>query len=506
MKSALSATLSFLFIILSVPVAAQTSQLKLDGDLIIHPAQIAKFLDSAATDFSKLPAWDWPQLQFTKPYKTNWSDVQAKGPFSVRFLTSRLELQEVGFDLVWNEPAVEIGKFEIHDRIVRKEGSNTVIIHLDGECKDMSVRFPGGQWHVKGILKWDWVAGQLQIGWHDFQFEGNRNAEAQVDMGRCEGPNQIRESLHETIVRMGKDPQWMQDVMRDGVLDFIESSMVGLQEQILSKRQMEIKPGLTLGWRPSVLTSAGAGMIRVAGQLGLVRKSRVDSEKTIARGYDEDSLASVGESGFVLPRETLPEVVRFMQAGGDLGFRVASREVEAFTKLMQSRFKQFFVWPDLMAFKKSTNFWFDVGVQQPPSIGDGKSMDGVLKYQMEVPIVIHQWAPNATEYLPYMDFTTMFHGGLLASIQDGNLTIQLQSEKLDVQSKVRSEYNSKVRKVNPRISHSALSSQVTEYLAEKPFKVKLPDWQLSTSFSLGVRDLGLTEKSFHIPLEIKNNK
>ena len=486
---------------MSVNAHADSAQLKIDGDLMVHPKQVAGFFEIAAGKIGASPSWDWPSLNFTRPYRTSWSAVQARGPFNVRFSTANLDKQEVGFELDWNDPLVHVGHFEIHDTIVRDVGGARIIIVLDGTCSNMQVRIPNGQWKVRGTLKWNWTPSGLQVNWQDFAFASS-GAPTAVDLGHCTGPAGLNEALRDAIHTASRDNAWMQDILRDGVLDWVEGSLGSLQQELMKTREVNLRPGLVLTWQPNDMGDSGNGLIRIGGQMILSKQNRPASEETLHRTYTAATLAGAQESGFVLPKDTLPKMIGFLQANGELGYRAESKEISAFQGLMKSRFLQFFVWPDLLKFAKTTQFYFDVSAEKVPSLTNGRAGTHGVVYDVQAPLLVKQWAPTATAYVPYVDFRSPMTGQMSAHLENGELKLQVYTNKLNVSSQFRTEF-SKFRKVTTRISNSLLGSRVADYLNSKPLSLKVPDWTLGDGLSLGMKDLKLQSDSFVIPLEFK---
>ncbi len=494
-----------LALIFSLNAFAASKELKIQGDLMIHPDQIAQFFAIAASKIGTSSTWDWPQLNFTKPYKTSWAQVVAKGPFEVQFQTADLSKQEVGFELTWNDPVINVGRFEVHDTITRSIGGADVIINLDGACNDMIVRMPAGNWKVKGTLKYIWTAQGMQASWKDFQFAMGA-ANTTIDIGQCEGAQALQAELRGTIESVSKDQAWMQDVLQGGVLDWVESSLGTLQGELLKTRVVEVKPGLNMTWRPGEIQQGDKGLMRVSGEMSLEREAATASSETLSRTYAVSSLMSVKESGFLFPNNTLQKIVGFLQASGDLGYRLNSNDVSAFKGLMESRFMQFFVWPDLMSFKTDTAFYFDISASSPPVLSGGHMLEkGGISFDVEAPLLVRQWAPAKGVYVPYMDFSSPMQGQLTAKVSGGNLVMQIVPNQLQITNKVRSEY-SKVRQVNGWIATSLLGSQVSSSLQEKPFSLAVPTFELGGGMSLGLRDVQMWTQSFRIPLEFKSNK
>lgn len=493
-----------LIAVLHVTVFAASSELKVQSDLVVHPGQIAKFFEIATAKISTSESWDWPQLSFQKPYKTQWNGVVANGPFAIQFDTADLKNQEVGFELAWVNPAVDIGRFEIHDTIVRQIGGANFIIHLDGICNDMRLRIPAGDWKIKGTLRWSWTTQGLNVTWKNFAF-AMAGSQPTVDIGQCQGPSGLHQELRNAIEIAAKDTAWMQDVMREGILDWVSGSMTKLQTELLKERVIDLRPGLTMQWRPTDMNDAGEGVLRIGGQMVFAKETaQALPEEVLARSYDVPSLKSVKESGFIMPRSTLQTVVNFMHKHGEIGYRVNSNSVDAFVSLMKSRFMQFFVWPDLMSFATDTQFYFDLRSESAPRLSQPKTLQGGgLQYVVESPLLVNQWAPADNTYVPYMDFRSPMAGTLSAKIQEGVLSLELQPGTLNVRNSGRKEF-SVFRWLNEWIATSLLGSRVAEYIAKTPMKMEVKDWELGDGLGLGIRDVQIWKYSFRVPLDFKS--
>ena len=82
-----------LVLLISLGAHAQKS-LKMDGDLMLHPQEMAALFNIAADEIKNSPGWSWPAMDFTQPYKTSWSQVDAQGPFDIQFDTANMANQE----------------------------------------------------------------------------------------------------------------------------------------------------------------------------------------------------------------------------------------------------------------------------------------------------------------------------------------------------------------------------------------------------------------------------
>jgi hypothetical protein len=485
--------------------AADDAALKVDGDLMIHPAQTASFFTVATNQIKSSTSWSWPALQFTKPYKTSWSKVQAVGPFDVAIDSSTLANQDFTFTMTWQQPAVNVGQFEIHDTVVNNAGGVTVVFHLDGTCSNMVIKIPSGQWIVRGKLRWDLNAQALVASYEEFSFQMNTAAVPQIDVGQCSAPAGLIQALHDSAVSVASSQPAMQDLLKAAILDWSQNTLNALQAQLLTEHHFQLKDKVTLSWQPSSLASLAGGLMRVLGTMMISKAGATAGADSLARNYNPATvLPAVKESGFVLPKDTLQRVLNYLYTNGELQYRVASTSIASFTQLLSSGFEEFWVWPDLMNFSPSSVFYFDVGTQHTPQLGAGAMLDaGGSSYPITAPMIVHQWAPAGSQYLPYFDFSVPISGQLSAVLSNGQLNLQLQTQDLQIVAQLRDEYLKYRPNANPWIGTSMISSSVQDYLNSTPYTVAIPDWQLAPGIALGPRDIQVWTQTFRIPLQIK---
>lgn len=497
--------LTAVLMLIAVTARAEDAALKIHGDLMIHPDQVADFFNIGATEIRNSPTWAWPALSFSLPYKTAWTNVVAHGPFNIQFDTSTLKNQEFGFTLNWTNPELTVGKFDIHDTVRgTTSGGIPYEVILDGMCSNMELKVPNGQWAIKGKARWDYAANNFVVTWVNFSFGMNSSAAPLVNLGQCNGPGGLIQALHDAVIKITSDQNWLQDVLRQGVQDWMQSTMGSLHAQLLVPREVKLKERIGLKWVPAQISTMLGGLIRVAGTFNLSKvNSRVGADQ-LPRNYDPaTTLLSVTESGFVFPRDSMQRILRYMYSNGELRYRTNSSVIDAFVSLMNSRFLQFFIWPDLMQFDTNTNFVFDLGTSGVPALGTGGMMDGGgSSYPFKANLLVHQWAPNEKAYVPYVDFTAPVTGTLIAGFADGKLNLQMQTDDMNIESSFRSEYSA-IRQVSSWISTWILGSSVKDYLNTTTMSVDVPNWQVGNQLSLGMRDVQVWNKTFRIPLQFK---
>lgn len=488
--------------------ASADSGLSVEGDLLIQPASLERHFSIAAEQINASHNWNWPALKTSKPYRTSWQDVQAVGPFDVQIDASQLARQEIGFTFTWKDPKISVGQFAIKDVIRREIGGVPVVIHLDGSCTDMSLAIEGSTWVARGKLQWNMSNGQFTSQWSEFGLQMNGTPRVDVKVGKCQGPKALIDNLRETMQRAATDRAWMQDILKDGTGERMQTALTEMQIELMRARPAQLSPDTKLTWSPQAVMLLPHGRIRVAGlfqlqKTGAVKDVTGSAVATVPRGYDADSkLSALNQSGFVLPRATLAHVVSYLYQNGGLGTRVESTRLAAFTDLMRSRLMQFFVWPDLMQFRKRTVFYFDLSASGAAKMSDAVSTQkGGIKMNMQVPLVVHQWAPTSKEYLPYVDFKTEFKGEVKAQITGERLQLRLKPRDLNLSAGFRREY-AKFRRPTGHISTSLIGTQLKDYLDQNAWSVTLPKWELGESTLLQLTDISADSEALLLPLEI----
>jgi hypothetical protein len=504
MRHILLVTATLLF---SIDAGAQNATLKINSDLILHPSQISNVFAITSDQVNKAPLWNWPELTFQKPYKTFWSNVQAKGPFVFRITSDRLNTQEAAFEFEWAEPNVSVGQFSIKDTVVRDLGGVQVVVNLEGSCSGMTWKVSGGNWKVRGRVAWAIVNQQLQVQWKDFDFTGNAaSAPVSTELGQCQGPPEIQAALKDSAKAAASDQKVMEDLLRRGILAWMNDSLLGLRNELLRPRSGGVYKGLELTWEPLFMVNLAGGLIRVPGYVWLKKQGVGLMPSVVDRTLPEQDFNQITDSGFVLPKNAIEAVAAFSHATGDLQRRFKSTEIKGFTDLMGSWFQQGFVWPDLRYFVNTTLFYFDLATAGTPQLSNVRKgsaqYGGGLVYDATGPLVIHMHAPTETQYVPYVDFRSSVSGLFRAAIKGQQIQMGFTTNNVPLTANFRPEFK-KYRGVNERIDTNRLGKAGMDFLNGKTFAAELPKWDFGSSMKLVYGDLKLFKQSVMLPLSFQ---
>ena len=483
------------FVLILIPTlgahaADEDALLRIESDLVLHPAQTGEILTEEVARVREAPSWKWGSLKFAKPYRTSWTGVEAFGPWDVRVDTSLAE--EITLVLRWPNPILKAGHFEIHDSVSRSVGGVPINFNLEGSCTGVEIQMPGAEWQVTARLRWD---SQLTPHLSAFEMVGAPGIAPLVNLGECRGPSVIFETVRELVGRSAADRVWLENLVKGAVIELAKGAADDLRRKLLAREEFNLFDPLVGAWIPSAVTAVDGGSLRVAGEFVFSVPGSELGADLVERSFDPLSLSEVKESGFVLPRSAVERFLRFLHVNGLLQYRLSSADISAFQSLMWNRLMQFFVWPDLMSFARDSRFYFYFRTDASPRLSDGVSLDGGgVAFGVSVPLTVQQWAPvSSVGYVPYLNFETNVEGSLFARVVNERLQMRLKPYGLNLSCRFAPEFM-RYRGVNTRLSCGLIGNSARSHLSEKIFEFPLP---------AGVRDLQIWPDSLRLPLTLR---
>ncbi|WP_413582845.1 hypothetical protein [Bdellovibrio sp. HCB288] len=187
-----------------------------------------------------------------------------------------------------------------------------------------------------------------------------------------------------------------------------------------------------------------------------------------------------GQAMIRLPGGFAKELLSRAYAANTWVHQFYSSQVSGLSSVMGSRFMQFFVWPELMDYPKSSKFLFNVYSNQDPVVsGSG------LSYQMKVNLLSQMKAPKNGQYVPFMNFVVPFNSGLNLGISNSKASVKFSNTSLDLRYGWDSWY---VKYYYPktRFAASTIESKALSAIAGKTISFQLPAIPLTDGVSLKI--------------------
>ncbi|WP_413585615.1 hypothetical protein [Bdellovibrio sp. HCB274] len=188
-----------------------------------------------------------------------------------------------------------------------------------------------------------------------------------------------------------------------------------------------------------------------------------------------------GQAVIRLPAGFAKEMISRAYAADSWVHQFYSSQISGFSSVMNSRFMQFFVWPELMDYPKSSKFLFNLYSNKDPKIsGSG------LKYQVSANLYSQMKAPKNGKYIPFMNFTVPFSSGISLGISDSKAAVKFTGTTLDLRYAWDTSY---VKSYNPRtrFAASTIEGKILGAISGKTMNVTLPAIPLTEGVKLKIK-------------------
>lgn len=316
---------------------------------------------------------------------------------------------------------------------------------------------------------------------------------AQFDMQdmTCQGPQGIDSFIRQSILEFAKSPTFLSAKVREFVEPFLQKELNENIQLLISGLQI---PGNALGSKSKlVLRSAEQTPKGLRAQVDWVLDTRsntlLPAPETPADDSDFGSRMDLQmtKAGFelLLRRylETQPEWTKLL-----------ANDFEDFQGLLDSRFKQFFVWPDLFNFSGKDKFPILV---QKPDVQTFQLNGTNLRLKAKTTAWLQ--APRDGQLWYYVALMAQLNGDFVPTISGGSL--KLQSKNVQTQSQIGfgQDY---VNRYNPNmyIASSVTAPLVDNLVKDKAWSFALPQVKLSSSLTVKVQSYRLQGSTMHLLL------
>jgi hypothetical protein len=302
---------------------------------------------------------------------------------------------------------------------------------------------------------------------------------------QCTGAQGFDAILKTEIQKMTQDSQSFVTPHLDYLKATVQAELDKIQfdfsgsKQLLTSRS-DIKVMMTVDQLKD-LGSAGA---KVVGHF-LVDFDRAPTEELKVLTLSGDAEASGSLASLRLPKDFLKEVIRRAYAPNTWMHQFSSDKISGFNTLMQSRFMQFFVWPELMSYPKNSVFRFDVYSNKALNIqGSGMTyqMQGTVYAQMQSPQKIYKG-----KLAPFMDFTMPMSTTLKLQVANGVLQTNLGTPTMNLNAQWNKDYLANTRGVSKSFSASTIKSRIVEGITGQTLTTALPKIPVAEGVSLNIK-------------------
>ena len=389
----------------------------------------------------------------------DWHPLLKGAALQVDGAWTQLQVQSTGINASAQGVAalLKVQQLIVDQTIIKEVGGNRIEIRVKAICEPFEIKVPSADLLAQALYQrqnemWSPKISQLKLAIHDGW---------SVSALSCRGPQGFEQAVTQLLQDSLKNPDSIASVLQS----FLSASMDEKWNQI---------------WKQ--MTTVGYQNLKV---------NSMDEPTEFGFFIRGDLQAGTGVTQINLPQnlEVPTKTVSPQLVLTTEGFTTLAKEkahhfsilkynlqsIDAFQQLMHSRFKQFFIWPDLMNFSKSAPFLLTSNPSQKidlQPLGQGKwSMQSQTFGIIEAP-------RDQVEQ-------TYLHWGLGASyklstqVKDSLLKLHVDQSKTNMTWKFDANYLKKF-KPSQRVSSSLLQKIGDSLFTGRSFEVQLPVLDLKT--------------------------
>lgn len=365
-----------------------------------------------------------------------------------------------------------------------------VRIRVNAECHNISLHLAPGMTSVQASINADVVDNQIKLTMPTFNADWRQGAWA-VESITCTGIEGIDGIVRAQVLQALSNFQNFDAQVRTKLDEQFVAWSHDASLLMLSERELPTgKDYLKLFYEPTAAAENDNGLL-LTGQLRFVYpfvalgqnivqeyKLKVGADKTKAK-------TSSASPQLIMPFASIRSLMMGEYFAGKLEYSIRSYEIPAFQELMQSRWKQFWAWPDLMKFPTNTTFAFQMVPYGPPAFENEKGTGAdVITGDLSLPLAVKMYAPVEGSYTPYVQFKTMMAGSsTLKLLKGGKIDFQLSATDLPVSYSWATAY---VSKYNPtkRIAAETMASAAKNALSTDGFTLAIPNFLVGKAVKL----------------------
>ncbi len=378
---------------------------------------------------------------------------------------------------------LHMGEVSVDHVVERVVGGIIGRFRVQAQCKDVVLNLQPGQGSFSLVL-----SPQVESAKAGTQVESVDLAwlpGGWVAQGfQCVGAEGFEELIKSEINKIANDSARFVEPQKELIKKYVQESLQSFQFDFSQPRQLiSVRPDLRLLMRVEEYKDLGVSGAKLKGQLEIEFLRAPDQGLKTLTLSETPEQGNASEAQLRLPKDFIKEVLLRSYSANSWLHQVTSDRIPGFSSVMGSRLVQFFIWPELMKYPKSSKFKFDVYSNKDINIqGEG------LRYQVKAPLYSKMMAPKEGAYVPFMNFSLPFTSDVQLKVESGKAYATFENPTLSLSSSWDGAY---VNKYSPsrRFSSSTVRDRILSSLDGKTVSVGLPNIPVTEGVALKINKM-----------------
>ncbi len=378
--------------------------------------------------------------------------------------------------------SLTISQIFVDQVVERTYGGITGRFRVQADCRNVQVDLKPGQ-GVFSVLAAPEIGAQTgRAVIKDFMAHWGADSFA-VSSLNCTGVEGFADLLSIELKKVAESGEKFLTPYKDKILTEMNSALGQYVVDFGQKKILNVgRPDIRVWMEVLELKEAPGGSV-LKGLLS-VEFQRIAAESKERLKLEEEALGSNSGAFLRLPKSFVQVVAAKAFAANSWVEKLKSSQVSGFASLMRSRFLQFFLWPELMNFPKSSVFTFDLYSDQDLKISGGDN----LLFGLTSNLLVQMNAPKKTDYVPFMHFAAPFSAQVKLTLSQGQLGAQILNPSLRLASSWNKNYLAKYSP-STRFSSSTVRNAILDALTLEKMQMTIPLLPLTEGLNLQVKSL-----------------
>ncbi len=403
-------------------------------------------------------------------YQSSAEQIQMDFEYELN-LQPTSEATKYTYRLRLEKGSLKIGKIKTDAVIIKNVGGVQATVYLKGECRNVSITTQDSlelNGDVRLAIK-NHALGAYLLGLNS-QNEQNWT----MSIEECVGPKGYQQALEQQLREFISNQQKMQEVLLQPFQSQIDKKVAAIHAQLFAEKQMEVNAQINVALVPTALElDETTGQLLISGVIKTNIKDSHEKHKHIDAALSKEELAQLSQNGFLISQKYVTALVESLHESRIFNKSYLAQQIPGLSRLFRSRLFQFFLWPDLMNFKKNAAFTFELGTKKKPEIKLNAFNQGSAWFSLNAEVSALARTPESYGASEYGNFSTPFRSQVWLRVYSGQLAAGFYKPKTNLKFHWSDLYL-QIFKPFRMISASFFGNQVESSLKDLRLSTKLP--------------------------------
>lgn len=387
-----------------------------------------------------------------------------------------------------------IGRIAVDAVVNRWVGDTLIQAHVRGSCENIPLVLQAGKAQLMGSIRTGIDASglpTLSVPWLQTQVSPDGWIVGEFS---CQGPEGFKALVQQGLMTYLSDVNGMTAALKSFVDGRVARYQAELRASFLAPRPYDVGiKNLKVTMTPMRIQNLSGDKFQLVGRLAFVFMNPALNE-TISLGSGGQVPKTLNLHSLLISGDFLNAMNNMAYKAGIYVYRKRGQEIAGFRNLLNSRFIQFFVWPELGYFAGNAEFLFDVIASERPRMSrPTDARDGSVLLNVKGSVSVLTWAPFQTGFEPMVSFNTPVSGTYRLWLEQAAEGAVLRATFTQLSLRVSAAWDgtySQNRLHNSYISASSIQGGVSDSLQSDGFSFPLGHLNLG-GLSLTPVSLGL---------------